>query len=268
MKTYKLAELSNGGDFFQARDEACFFEKIHTHDYYEMEYIYDGRGVQIIDGVAREVCAGDLLLILPSATHSYYSVTDMKILNCGFSEAAFADLKHAAKSCVPAVSLGAEDRDAFEKLAALLEAELERADSSYSVCKAYLAALFSIFSRNAGTGEPSPFWQQIISYIAASPAEVTLSEVCRRAHLSKTYFCRKFKSRFGVTFTEYTAHLKIQHSKQLLLRSELSVTEIMEESGYSSSKLFYKHFKKYTGTTPARYRAGSRTEAKNEHKQN
>ncbi len=259
MKKYTISALPANAvtyneSFALSRDDICFFERLHTHDYFEIEYIYFGEGIQVINGVSYAVRSGDVILLSPEDSHSYYSSTDMRIINCCFSENAFSELKYMTEGCDKAVTLTDEDRASFEELLHLFEGELKREIPSETVCKAYLSAICSLFLRNNKSSALPAFWQPIISYTAVNYADITLESAAKRAHLSKNYFCRKFKKDFGVTFTEYTAHLKIQRAKQLLLLSELSVTEIMTRVGYTNSKLFYKNFKGHTGTTPAKYR--------------
>ncbi len=43
---------------------------------------------------------------------------------------------------------------------------------------------------------------------------------------------------------------------KLLPDSEISITDIAYQTGFSSSQSFSKVFKKYTGVTPSRYRKG------------
>ena len=45
-----------------SRDNICTFESLHAHDYYEIEYVFSGEGVQIINGEVYTVKVGDVIV--------------------------------------------------------------------------------------------------------------------------------------------------------------------------------------------------------------
>lgn len=242
-------------------DEVCFFEKLHKHDFYEIEYIYDGNGVQIIDNIPYNVRTGDIVFLSPDNEHLYYSVNDMKIINTCFPVSVFMEYVYSLNFERKIISLNKSDKIVFENIIFLLENELKTHNEFNNICQSYLSVMISLISRNNNNNNViiSDFWQPIISFITLHLNTVTLDEICKISKLSKNYFCKKFKSTFKMTFVEYLSMLKIQHAKRLLLTTELSVTEIMYQVGYTNSKLFYKNFNLHTGTTPRKYRLQNKT---------
>lgn len=83
---------------------------------------------------------------------------------------------------------------------------------------------------------------------------LTLKEVANHVHLNPSYFSVWFKEQTQMTFSEYVTRSRIQKAKGLLLNSHLSVNEIAELVGYSTSKYFIKIFKEYEGVTPHKYK--------------
>ena len=55
----------------------------------------------------------------------------------------------------------------------------------------------------------------------------------------------------------YLTALRVQRAKELLQETQLPLYEIASRVGYESDLAFTKTFKKYTGTTPVRYRKQS-----------
>lgn len=53
---------------------------------------------------------------------------------------------------------------------------------------------------------------------------------------------------------EYVNKLRIEKSMELLRNTEMSITEIAERMGFSSSRYFSTAFKKYTGITPTQFK--------------
>ncbi|HWJ77786.1 MAG TPA: response regulator [Niallia sp.] len=84
--------------------------------------------------------------------------------------------------------------------------------------------------------------------------ELTQKEVAEHVYLNPSYLSVLFKEELHLTFSEYITRRRIQHAKDLLLSTKLSVNEIAEESGYKTVKYFIKIFKEMEGTTPTGYR--------------
>ncbi|KKI94054.1 chemotaxis protein CheY [Bacillus sp. SA1-12] len=87
--------------------------------------------------------------------------------------------------------------------------------------------------------------------------QLTMKDVANYVHLNSSYFSVLFKEQVNMTFSEYLTRSRLQKAKNLLLESNLSVTEIAEKVGYNTSKYFIKLFKEYEGQTPSRFRKTS-----------
>ncbi|GAO43977.1 helix-turn-helix domain-containing protein [Flavihumibacter petaseus] len=59
----------------------------------------------------------------------------------------------------------------------------------------------------------------------------------------------------GVTIEKYLILQRIERVKELLWYDELSLSEIADQTGYSSVQHLSQQFKKVTGTTPSAFRA-------------
>lgn len=65
---------------------------------------------------------------------------------------------------------------------------------------------------------------------------------------------RHFKRITGYNFKTYLILIRISIAKDLLVNTNLSISEITSKVGYSSETLFIRMFKKYENITPTRYR--------------
>ena len=84
--------------------------------------------------------------------------------------------------------------------------------------------------------------------------ELPLEEVASHLGMTPTYFSRFFKQAAGRGFVEFVNRLRISKSCELLARSELPVTEVCFESGFSNLSNFNRRFQQLKGMTPSRYR--------------
>ena len=83
---------------------------------------------------------------------------------------------------------------------------------------------------------------------------VNLNELSKMSYRSKYYFIRQFHARTGFTPKEYLANLRFDKSKELLLKTNISVKEIAEHVGFSYRRKLIKLNQKKLGLTPSQFR--------------
>ena len=92
-------------------------------------------------------------------------------------------------------------------------------------------------------------------YIRQNSSErITQKTMANLCHISVSHFSRLFSRETGDSFSGYLSRQKVELSKQLLEKTDLSVTQISNELGYSYPGYFIKTFKKYENLTPTLYR--------------
>ena len=91
----------------------------------------------------------------------------------------------------------------------------------------------------------------IYKYIHANYNETPdVNKVAASVHLSTAAFCRYFKKKTKMTFTEFVNQYRITQAKTLLLQ-DISISEACYEVGFESLSYFNKLFKKLTGENPS-----------------
>ncbi len=81
----------------------------------------------------------------------------------------------------------------------------------------------------------------------------TLAELC---HSSQSGLFKLFKKATGVSPITYKHNIMIQHAISLITSTDMSIEEISEKVGFSSSNYFRKIFIKLTKKTPKQLRKG------------
>lgn len=84
--------------------------------------------------------------------------------------------------------------------------------------------------------------------------DISLDELAAEAKLSPFHFARMFKQSVGVPARVYLTQLRMDKACELLRLSEMPVTEIALEVGYSSSQVLARVFLKNRHMTPTNYR--------------
>jgi len=96
---------------------------------------------------------------------------------------------------------------------------------------------------------------RVLEYMQTHLAEPVKMEVLAEiAGLSATGLIWKFCRQLNTTPKQYFIGMRMQQAKQLLLESDLTVTEIAEKCGYSDVYYFSNAFRRHTGINPTAFR--------------
>ncbi len=94
-----------------------------------------------------------------------------------------------------------------------------------------------------------------LSYIQEHLTEVIrVSDLPPLDHLSLPVYNKLFVQAMGLPPGEYIQKQKIEKTKELLTGTDLSITEIAHQYGFSSSQYFSTVFKRFCYVTPSQYR--------------
>ena len=89
--------------------------------------------------------------------------------------------------------------------------------------------------------------------------EITLQQVASISGLQLHSFCRFFKALTHRTFSDFLNEVRIGFAKKLLQQSDLPITQIALECGYSNISYFNRNFRKINNITPKEYRNASKS---------
>jgi AraC family transcriptional regulator len=88
--------------------------------------------------------------------------------------------------------------------------------------------------------------------------DISLDELAAEARLSPFHFARMFKQSVGVPPRVYLTRLRIEKACELLEQTDLPITEIALEVGYSSNQVLARVFAKHRHMSPSDYRRAVR----------
>ena len=95
----------------------------------------------------------------------------------------------------------------------------------------------------------------VLQYIEANlERKITLSKLANIAGVGKFYFCRLFKSSFGLTPYQYVIQQRVAKAKKLLTNSNIPICDIALDCGFSSQSHLAKHFRSMVRSSPMNYR--------------
>ncbi len=100
----------------------------------------------------------------------------------------------------------------------------------------------------------------VVHYIESNYMnELTVEELARQAHLSTSRLAHLFQEQMGTTMISVLTRVRIDQAKKLLLRTNLSCTEIAFQVGYKDQSYFTRIFRQQEATTPRQFRTANRT---------
>lgn len=79
--------------------------------------------------------------------------------------------------------------------------------------------------------------------------------LAREVYLSEDYVSKLFKNATGMSIPNYIAVKRMEKARDYLENSDLSVSKIAQEVGYSNFSYFSKTFRDFAGMTPGEYRS-------------
>ena len=85
-------------------------------------------------------------------------------------------------------------------------------------------------------------------------APLSLGQIAAHLDISPEHLARVWKNETGTTIFETIRRARIERAKSLLIASDLNISQIARECGFSSLALFSRNFKTATGVSPVRYR--------------
>ena len=87
-----------------------------------------------------------------------------------------------------------------------------------------------------------------------------LQDVVRYVQSNRNYVYNAINKEMGISFNDYINKLRIEYAKTLLIKqSNLSLNEIAEKSGFTSTASFYRNFKSFVGVSPKEFQHSEST---------
>ncbi len=242
--------------------------ELHWHDCFEIELILEGKAVQELNGVHYEMESGTLYMLNPTDFHSVKSdgavVYNIMFREEVLDETVLQKILGVEKNIV--FELSKQEMQNIQFMMSQMHQEFtEVSDYSDLLIKNYMECLLMMilrkceFIKDDKKSSMNDSIRKALLYIHSRFREnPTLVQVAEIAGFNKNYFSGLFHETTGKTYKEYLNALKLEHSKKLVITSNLPITEICFAVGYSSLTNFLRVFKSYYGVSPAAMRKAHR----------
>ena len=96
---------------------------------------------------------------------------------------------------------------------------------------------------------------EVVEYIQIHyTEELHLDTLADKYNTSSSYLSRVLKGKLGMPFLSYVTKLRVEKAKELLDKTDKSVSEIGEEVGFVNRVAFTRAFTAQTSVSPSHYR--------------
>lgn len=264
---FSTYHIENGGQSFQI--------PVHWHDELEIIYVKSGFLTVNISGENYIGKPGDAFVVSPGNLHFMGSQTGtvdyftflFPLKYIAFRSDDMLDDKLIEPLNSGHLMISPEIKDTVkeqcEQLAGVYAAEIDKSESKITsqIRKKIILLQFihelwkkGFIVENDTTGR-NTVEKEMVSYIQQNyTGKILLREFGEQFHLSEKYISRYFKEHFHITLSQYVTYLRLEHAKQMLQETDISVTEVAMQSGYQNISYFIRSFKKTYGVSPLKYR--------------
>ena len=264
---FSTYHIENRGQSFQI--------PVHWHDELEIIYVKSGFLTVNISGENYIGKPGDAFVVSPGNLHFMGSQTGtvdyftflFPLKYIAFRSDDMLDDKLIEPLNSGHLMISPEIKDTVkeqcEQLARVYAAEIDKSESKITsqIRKKIILLQFihelwkkGFIVENDTTGR-NTVEKEMVSYIQQNyMGKILLREFGEQFHLSEKYISRYFKEHFHITLSQYVTYLRLEHEKQMLQETDISVTEVAMQSGYQNISYFIRSFKKTYGVSPLKYR--------------
>lgn len=252
---------------------------IHSHDCFEIDYVFQGECEFTFHSETRILKEGDFCIISPYANHCVRLLTRKScVFPIMIKEKTFRTTFFALLSNTDILSsffkwiltnpdepnyLLFQTNGSYEIRHLVKELFLERFryDKYVNRCDVYwLNLLFVNILRDYreysqfSSYESVPDYAPILRYIQTHYHTITLSQLSQKFNYTVPYLSKIIKEITGENFSQVIRRLKLKEAEKLLLETKDSIEKISEQTGYSSADHFSRAFRQYYGIAPQKYR--------------
>lgn len=270
MQPFSVPNLYKGVHIDKGRSHAAVdMPEMHAHSFHELYFLLSGKRRYFVGHKIFDVSPGNLVIIPQTVLHRTTSVNKQGYERyvVYFQERYIRELIQSVgqdnftafldSGCI---SFSEEDALTLGQKLEQLAVETKKQDILTPAMEKNLLEQIILFALRHGEKkaleekEGADKIQIAARYISEHYAEeITLTDAAAMAFMEETYFSKKFKQLTGFGFKEYLITTRVKAAEKLLKTTDMTVGEIAESCGFSSSNYFGSVFKRMLGVSPANY---------------
>ncbi|MBQ6756922.1 MAG: helix-turn-helix domain-containing protein [Oscillospiraceae bacterium] len=236
----------------------------HRHDFVECAAVISGECRHTINGVEYVQPAGSLSFVTVGTLHKLDAVGDsfcvtMKLRADYFQSLRLPNMIHF----ISPVMFTCDDDPLFgELMLSLARQQREKPPYCDQLMERLFEVLFLYIMQNyqdtvqyltSGISQNEKIIS-IVGYMMENYRTVTLHSLAERFHYSDAYMSRLISEALHTNFSTLLKAYKLDRAAELLHSTDLKLSDLCAEVGYSDTAQFIHSFKERFGVTPIKYR--------------
>lgn len=136
-----------------------------------------------------------------------------------------------------------------------LDITRKTADQIYASAKILEACTFYVLLKQLMYVRRQNFARNLENYLHAHLSEeLTADRIAADFHISRSKLYTSCEKYLGMGIAQYIRKLRLERAKELLKKTDLAVSQVASEAGFSDYNYFCRIFKKETGIPAKKYR--------------
>ncbi|OOM76055.1 bifunctional transcriptional activator/DNA repair enzyme AdaA [Clostridium puniceum] len=282
VKSSELKEsiiLREQSDIFVNKHFNYINDQTHSHDYFEIYYVFKGNCEFQFEKEHRTLEEGELCIIAPTSSHNIIAddkdsiIISIAIRKSTFDSTFFTLLSQKDllsyffktmlynKTTPNYLLFHTKNSKDIKIIIKNLIMENNKNDMYYNTCSiSWANILFSTILRNYSetiqfnSYDMGSDFSLIVQYIQNNYKTLTLNSLAEYFHYSESHLSILIKKNLSLKFTTLITKLKMEDAKNYVINTDLPIEKISESVGYNSVEHFSRMFKRYYKKSPQQYR--------------
>jgi len=227
----------------------------HSHDFWQLEIVTYGCLHAMIGDEPIVLNTGDMLLIKPSTEHTFIYET---------SRISWITIKFDTTESISDTGLTIRHSLFTSRLISSLETILYSTilqDYEKKLVEGHIESLF-YYIRSKDFSKPADrnnlLLREIFEYIREKNGKpVFINDLAENLSYTRSHISKEFQKLTGQSLKAYIDRVRLDKSKEMLLYSDFSISDIAFELGFADIYSFSRFFKKHTAVCPKEYKKKS-----------
>lgn len=257
-----------------------FPKTIRKNNFFELIYVVDGTGIQIINNNKFQYRKGNLFLVTPQDVHSFEISTLTKFFFLRFNEyyvkvnsqnpqnETVLRMEYILQNASHRPGCILKNKIDKPLIASLIESIINEQSNQQiyhqKIIEQIVNAIITVVARNIALKLPKNIKEttgemvlEILHYIQENiydPKQLKANIISENFNISLHYLGKYFKKQTGETLQEYISNYKLRLIEARLLNSDMRINEIADELHFSDESHLNKVFRKHKGINPSEFR--------------
>lgn len=258
----------------------------HHHEFSEIVLVMDGTALHLVGKARMMIKAGDVLVLHPGVSHAYDKTGDLELINIVYERKRLSlpvldgyklplfrvffppEVPPASDSMAkPVTSIPKDEMGGIIHIIRRLEDELKnsRPGNFFLGLALYMELIIMLARHDVDTIVEHEFQfmiGEVIKFMNKNlKRNIVIEELVAVARMSRRNLFRNFRLTTGHSPIGYLQQLRLQKAAEMLLDTDLTISEIAMACGFCDSNYLCRIFREKMKTTPRRFRMKVKSEA-------